>query len=511
MQKAIIYTRVSTDRQAKEGLSLEGQEKESKRFCDRKDLVVAKVFREEGESAKTAQRPILLEAIDYCRQEKDIGYFVVWKLDRFARNSTDHAMVRGTLARMGVRLISVTEPIDDTTVGRLTETMLSAINQFDNEVRAERSTKGMAARVEEGGWPFMAPTGYINIKDSVGRPTIQQDDMAPKVAMWLRKFIGGGITQLEAHRLLKSMGILGKNGKQLSFQSAVNMLRNPLYAGLVKSKLIDYRTIKGLHKGLISIDEHRLILDILSNGALKTHSKQSASSWPLRGGFIKCGHCTKPLTGSAPKGRGKYYPMYSCSRCKSSVINKPISQSKDVVHEQFKALLSSIKPDENTLTIFKDVVLRKWNNEFKEAKQLRRKLELQIKKLEERKQRIIDLYIDNKLSDEEKAANTASIDSEILEIGLSKTYEEEQALDKEAVIDYTTNFIRNIDKLWLNADLTNKRRIQNLVMPEGIQYEFGKGFGTPVLGLAFAINQTFSDGKSGLVGVDGIEPSTKWL
>ena len=69
MPNAIIYTRVSSDEQVK-GTSLEYQEQICRQYCSTKGIEVLNVFREEGVSAKTAERLELLRAMEYCRRHK---------------------------------------------------------------------------------------------------------------------------------------------------------------------------------------------------------------------------------------------------------------------------------------------------------------------------------------------------------------------------------------------------------------------------------------------------------
>ncbi len=87
---AVIYTRVSTDKQVGNA-SLETQEKACRAFCAQNGWEPLRLFREEGESAKTADRPQLLAAIDFCHQMKPSpDFFVVYAVDRLARNAEDH-------------------------------------------------------------------------------------------------------------------------------------------------------------------------------------------------------------------------------------------------------------------------------------------------------------------------------------------------------------------------------------------------------------------------------------
>lgn len=163
---AVIYTRVSSQEQVS-NMSLSEQERICRDFVARhpNNLTVVRIFQEQGESAKTADRTKLKELLEFCRAHKDeVGYVVVYKIDRFARNMEDHTALRVVLAKMGIMLLSATEPIDQTLTGKLMENVLASFAQFDNEQRAERSRNGMAARAKEGCWVTTAPIGYINVK-----------------------------------------------------------------------------------------------------------------------------------------------------------------------------------------------------------------------------------------------------------------------------------------------------------------------------------------------------------
>lgn len=140
--KAVIYCRVSTKEQA-QNLSLPTQLRACREYCSRNGLTVVEVFEDAGESAKTTDRPEFKRLLEYCRENKgQVGVLVVYNVTRFARNDHDHAIIRTLLHRLGVSLRSVNEPIGDDSVGKLTENMLAAIAQFDNDVKSERTTAG---------------------------------------------------------------------------------------------------------------------------------------------------------------------------------------------------------------------------------------------------------------------------------------------------------------------------------------------------------------------------------
>jgi site-specific DNA recombinase len=101
---AVIYCRVSTAEQV-QNLSLSTQEKLCRDYCGRQGWDVAKVFIEQGESAKTANRTELQNLLTYCREHKrGLAAVVVYSLNRFSRDSKDHHILRGLLLGFGIAL-----------------------------------------------------------------------------------------------------------------------------------------------------------------------------------------------------------------------------------------------------------------------------------------------------------------------------------------------------------------------------------------------------------------------
>src|SRR5436190_16100515 len=141
--RAVIYTRVSTQEQTT-NLSLPTQMAACESWCRQNGYTVAGRFVEQGESAKTADRPKLKELLSFCRENKgNIAVVVVYNITRFARDRVDHAVLRMTLKNVGTTLRSATEAIDDSSSGQLMENVLSAFAQFDNNVKADRTKAGM--------------------------------------------------------------------------------------------------------------------------------------------------------------------------------------------------------------------------------------------------------------------------------------------------------------------------------------------------------------------------------
>jgi DNA invertase Pin-like site-specific DNA recombinase len=102
---------------------------------------VAGEFTDAGESARTADRPMLKDMLRRLA-EGGIGAMVVHKIDRLARSMEDHVGIRAALRHAGVQLVSVTENIEETASGRLVEAFTRSwpsSTRRTSRVRSERA------------------------------------------------------------------------------------------------------------------------------------------------------------------------------------------------------------------------------------------------------------------------------------------------------------------------------------------------------------------------------------
>ncbi len=190
-----IYVRVSTKEQT-ENLSLPTQLRACEEYCRRQGYEILERFHEEGESAKTTDRSQLQSLLTYCRLNKGrVHFVVVFNLTRFARDKYDHFALRSHLQSLGISLRSATEPIDDTSTGKLMEGVLAAFAQFDNDCRSDRTPAGMKAALELGRWVFLAPIGYLNAPRAMGKSLMPDPERAPLVRRAFEEYATGRFTR----------------------------------------------------------------------------------------------------------------------------------------------------------------------------------------------------------------------------------------------------------------------------------------------------------------------------
>lgn len=123
-------------------------------FAHQRGWTIMEEIEEPGVTAKTPDRPAFKRLMaKLATGDPKIEVVLVFKFDRWMRKVFDHLAVKKQLAQLGVRLISITEPVDDSAHGNLVEHMVASVNEFYSDSLAERVTIGMRKKVQLGGWP----------------------------------------------------------------------------------------------------------------------------------------------------------------------------------------------------------------------------------------------------------------------------------------------------------------------------------------------------------------------
>ena len=161
-----------------------------------------------------------------------VHFVVVFNLTRFARDKYDHFALRSHLQSLGISLRSATEPIDDTSTGKLMEGVLAAFAQFDNDCRSDRTRAGMKAALELGRWVFLAPIGYLNAPRAMGKSLMPDSERAPLVRRAFEEYATGRFTKEQLLKQARAWGLTNRRGRPLTSQAIGMLLRNRLYAGM---------------------------------------------------------------------------------------------------------------------------------------------------------------------------------------------------------------------------------------------------------------------------------------
>lgn len=158
---ALGYVRVSTDEQAREGVSLDVQCERIRAYAVAKGLGLVDVLADEGLSGKDLKRPALQALLARC-ERGEVAHVVVWRLDRLTRR-TRHllALVEETFLARRIELHSVSESLDTSTPhGRFVLTLFGGLAQMERELIGERTRTALAFKRENGQPTSHPPLGF---------------------------------------------------------------------------------------------------------------------------------------------------------------------------------------------------------------------------------------------------------------------------------------------------------------------------------------------------------------
>lgn len=160
-KKAIGYTRVSTDEQAREGVSLEAQAERIKALARAKGWEFEGIVEDRGYSGKDLNRPGIRQLIEKCKK-REIDIIVVFKVDRLTRKQKDlWQLLEDVFNPNEVGFISVTEPFDTTTAtGKAFLGMLGVFAQLERDLISERTIEALSYKKGKGEWIGRQPVGF---------------------------------------------------------------------------------------------------------------------------------------------------------------------------------------------------------------------------------------------------------------------------------------------------------------------------------------------------------------
>lgn len=505
MKKALIYVRVSTEKQV-EGVSLENQEAACHQYAHKHNIAIDRVFRDEGKSAKSLQREGIKQILQYLESNKKlIDYLLVYQIDRASRNVANFFFLKDLLKSYGVEIKDTSSPIETSASSNLVQNINAVIAQHDNELKSERVSDNMKTYTLSGYRMHRAPLGLRNERGLDGKPKLVAiRSISDKIRLLLEEYSTGNYLVSELTDKANRIGLETASGKPFYKQLMYNIIRNPIYAGLEKNAFTDNSYVPSLFKGIISeqtfYKNQRYITLPQNNGRIVKDNEE----YPLRR-FMSCSECGKSIRGSAPTSRGKRYPLYHCTNSGHG------SKKVDDVHEAFVKLLSKLELDDRLEELIRTVIIRTWKNKVKSSIDKSKSIRSHMSKLDSKRFSLIDRLVEGHISAEEKKIYAEKIESEFEEYKHQLDQLESYTALKQSEIEYVFNNMNTISKLWLDGDYQSRSKLQDIIFPKGITYdikenEFGITSLSPFYRYATLVKTAKNDTESNMVTLPGIEP-----
>jgi site-specific DNA recombinase len=470
------YWRVSTDRQGREGVSLENQAGAGARWCESHggELVATFVEDESAWTKRGAKRPALAAALAFIRSQGGrVRFFLVYDLSRFARSMRDQIRLTDELRALGVELQTCTLDLRDDAHGRAVAGYLGVTNQLQSDLASEKISATMLDVVRRGRSPHLAPIGYRNGRDSAGRKVIEPDPERAPLVRRAFELAASGVGPEAIAAELERLGARGRRGGRLRAQEVRAMLGRRIYCGVVESRKHGVEA-PGEHEALVD----RELWERAQPGRRKvnlTPGVKALSSpalphqrvhpdFPLRG-FVRCGACGRPLTAAHSRGRhGGRFGYYHCwaAGCRAERVRSVRLEAA------FEARLGAVALSPVQVAGVEAVLAGLWRQRRADEEARRAAAERERAELRRRRDRLVEAFVFQQSIDRE----TYDRQLERIDRALAESYFEPRAggappADLGALLVAARPLLSAPSELWRRGDVETKRRLQALVYPAG--------------------------------------------
>jgi DNA invertase Pin-like site-specific DNA recombinase len=230
---ALGYVRVSTEEQAREGMSLEAQRARITTWCELNGYTLLGMHEDAGLSGRRADtRPGLQAALEAVTRERAV--LVVYSLSRVSRSTRDMLGIAEQLEAAGADLVSLTERIDTTgAAGRMVFRLLAVLNEFERDVIAERVSATLQHKKANGKAVSRAPRGMRLERDADGRNAVAVPDPASdglRLVARARALRAKGLSLAAVAEQLEREGFRPERGRRFYGSTVRYILNNTLLA-----------------------------------------------------------------------------------------------------------------------------------------------------------------------------------------------------------------------------------------------------------------------------------------
>ncbi|MDD3145487.1 MAG: recombinase family protein [Candidatus Gracilibacteria bacterium] len=496
--KGLIYCRVSSKKQVKEGNGLSSQEKRCRDYATQVlGVEVENVFNDEGVSGGLFERKSIQELFKYIDSNKKNNFIVIFEdLNRLSRDIQVHGLLKAEFKKRGVELACPNFKFEESPEGDFKENISVIVSQYEKDKNKQRVLSRMKARLEQGFWYFRIPIGYKYIEaKNGGRIIVKDTEVAKIIKKGLEKYAEGILYTLSDllkyyHRNGVEIKGIKENGQIYSTSHVHRITTNVLYTGYLESEKWDIPLTKAQHEAIISLETYEIIQKRLIGMSQKERkieelNKRSdiSDDFPLRG-FLYCEDCGNMFSSGRSRGRSTRVAYYTYPR-NSPMKGKSIN--RNIFDKEFRNYLSNLTPNEEILNCFEKIFLDIYKNRNKIFEKQKIEAEEKLKE--------IDIKIDNYI---ERIGETTSLK-------LIQNYEGKIEIlekDKENILEKMTEISSQLKNVGTNlkaklkivgnalsirnsTNIENKKILIKMIFPEGIPINKKRVVGTPSLSLIY--------------------------
>lgn len=368
-----LYTRVSTEDQAREGFSLPEQRERLEQFCKFKGYEIVDYYEDAGISAKTGNLRPEFERMKEDIKSKKINTIVALKLDRITRSIYDWEKLITFLEENDAYLDCVNDEVNTTNAnGKMITRLLMSVSQCEIERTSERTKDGLCGAIKQGHIPNQAPLGYKHENKKLVIDYTTKDIVERIYNLYYK-----GKSYKTIANILNEEKVLGKTNWRDS--TIVGILENEIYKGdFVHGKRTKHPTYyKNVVEPIISKDLWE---------ECQVQKKKNSRSYQRTLTYlflqkITCPKCHRLMGGKATKKKnGNVYYYYYCTDCK-------VNLKEHIVEEYFENFINELVEYDSVVNQF---FLPMIKQKFDEP---REQLEKELLKQQDKSERIRKAYI----------------------------------------------------------------------------------------------------------------------
>lgn len=457
-KRVAAYCRVSTDNEDQAN-SFESQQRYFRQYIQyHPDWELFDIFADEGLSGTTTKKRKAFNRMIACAKNGELDLIITKEISRFARNTLDSISYTRELKQLGVGVIFMNDNIN-TLDGdaELRLAIMSSIAQEESRRTSERVKWGQKRQMEQGVVFGRSMLGY----DVVDGKMFINEEGAEVVRLIFHKFVKEGKGTHVIARELREAGISPMRVKEWSNTVILRLLRNEKYCGdLVQKKTYtpdylshDKKYNRGQEEFVILRDHHEPIISremydtanrILDERSDSMAGKSKHSNRYPFSGKIKCGCCGSSYVARYKNrkdgSRYKSWHCYKAAQYGRPHIDKAGNQvgcvglgirNEDAIHLMC-LVTKALKVDKahmtsNLLKIIEKIIQQDLSGVDTQA------VQKQIESCEERKDKLLELYLSGELPREKYAEERDKQDAikESLEAQIASVSQQKELLQRQ--------------------------------------------------------------------------------
>ena len=507
--ECVIYARVSSDKQVREGNGLESQIIACKEYARKNDIRVIQVFKDPAKSGKDTIRPGLMAMLDFLKSREEFTYVVIDDIFRLSRNVAEYHPLKALIQNhKGIlkdlkNVINEDNPNDPNAA--FLENIIASFGQLERQLIKKRVNERQRARLLEGNYVYPAPRGY-KFENKVLTATERNSKLINQI---YRDFVNGKYSSYQEVIDCNEIKLIISPRTQkpyLSWKSedVKKLLTNKLYMGKVEKLDKGVNERDGKHEAMVDEKTFNQVQLLLKKKGSKRHTKIISDEFPLKGNLI-CGNCKRTLVYSKAKGRSKSYPYYRCNSSRANCDTNPKNIRADKIHDDYSNLLKNASIHPKILKMADHILEDIYKEKSDHLIGIQKTKESTIKDLSQKRDKLINILIDSDNKNVRKALEKKinKIDSQISDLETQKENTEFiESFKLEGI-----KLLENPKEKWLEANYHEKKLIFDFVFDKPLEITRGK-IGTAPYALPYSLLARKETQKEGMVELGGIEPPT---